>query len=220
MTQIHSLHNQYSQSLKIGMIGSSFIFDIPSHVQSFKKLYPEITLYQKRYIWKELDEALQKNTLDIAFTIKTEGARLHDSNYEMTILKEGSACIAVSTAHPLADLESSNISVIKGEPLALMDRNQEPLAYEGAIEACKKHNFLPNIVAEYPYIEPLLALVNMNEAITCTSTLAPLDKYEQIKTIRLIPEEKMWLVMLSKKKNVKLGQSSFVDYIKSIYTEE
>lgn len=199
------------KDLAIGIMGVDFIYELPYYVESFRKAYPDIQIKIKRMNWKPLLQALNADQIDISFQIVVD----HIPNFCSSFtIATGSTSAAVPASSPLAAKDMIYAEDLKDYPFVIMDHKQEPYSYQEIMDFCRAADFEPNIIAEYSYIEPLLAMVNMGEAVTTTSELASLRRFDNIRNIPVYPNKKVFLSMLWKRNTENDSVILFLDFMK------
>lgn len=201
--------------LTIGIMGVDFLYQLPLIIDAFKKENPNIHVQVKRMNWEPLIQNLQNQNIDISFQI-TEDKIPGFCN--SLILETGETGIAVAASSPLAQHDVIHARDLKNYPFVLVSRKQEPFLYTETLEFCRDAGFEPNIIGEYEFIEPMLSMVNMGEAITTTSTLSPFRHFDHIRYIKVEGSKTVHLSMLWHKEATNPAAACFIDYIKDSYS--
>lgn len=202
--------------INIGLVGSTFIHRFPIIAKSFENTYPNIKIKIIRFNTTTLEKALQEGTVDIGFNFCFSENEL----FEQTILECGYYVVALPSSEPLAKKEKIYINELKSFNFALLDRQESKEAHDNLINICLNSGFKPKIVAEFSYIEPLLTMVNIGEAITITSNLAPLENYHNISIVPLANVTKLNFCMIWKKGFNNSAVNLFIDYIRKAIINE
>lgn len=155
--------------LTVGVLGTRILDHLPDVVGKFREKYPDVQVNLVRLPEKQLTRALSDGSVDVGFQFTSQ----EDSDDMLRYpVMRGSMLVAMHHDNPLAGRERLQLADLAGQPIAVLDPEQDSL-YAKFEEGCLRGGgFVPNIVAEYTYMEPMLSLIGMGEAVAIVSTLA------------------------------------------------
>lgn len=212
LDQMHSIRKEKTNVLNIGIMGVDFLYRLPFLSEEFKKNDPNVDIQIQRMTWNRLTSALKKGTIDISFQILTSTV---PKNCDYITLEEGHECVVLPKSNPLSKKKAIRPEELKNQNFVIMNRTEESDAFLGITNICQSAGFTPNIIAEFDYSEPMFSMISMGDAITISSTLAPVSYYNNITLVDLYEPEKMRLcaVWLKNTKNKSVLQ--FIEFLKS-----
>lgn len=128
-------------SLKIGYL---YVFQplLPSVVQKFRKLYPDVALEFYSGNLKELEIALENRDIDLAFSWINEADISPNSPAAYQLLWHEDLCIAVQKDHPFARSGGKDYTLLKDETFVLIDESTSPGFQYMARKASTEAGFL------------------------------------------------------------------------------
>lgn len=128
-------------SLKIGYL---YVFQplLPSVVQKFRKLYPDVALEFYSGNLKELEIALENRDIDLAFSWINETDIPANSPVAYQLLWHEDLCIAVQKDHPFARSGGKDYTLLKDETFVLIDESTSPGFQYMARKASTEAGFL------------------------------------------------------------------------------
>ena len=172
--------------LKIGCMGAEIIHELPGLVHQFSQEYPDIDIKLIRCSEGSIQNALNNGNVDLIILIQFEGSDLwKNPQYKISTIEQGLPVVLISKYHVLAKRDSIAVSELKDCRFGILNKEQAPSQYSDIFRLCRNAGFKPNVAEEYPYIEALLTSINLGNVITMTSSFAPVDKYENIRSIPL-----------------------------------
>lgn len=204
-----------SPHVTIGVIGANVVYQLPHIIERFKSQYEDVEVKVLRLNCDPLFNALCSGVVDVGFQFNTAGPPEEFSSY---ILARGKFLVAMPKSHPLAKKKSVRISDLKDCKFVILNREQSSFPHDEVLECCRKTGFKPNIIAEYTHIETLLTMVNMGEAITLTSSLAPFKGLENIHCVYLEGVGQIELAMLWHKDNLNTAVQLFIQCVIDSYS--
>jgi len=156
--KIHSLQLKDTKGiLKIGMLGGYEKVFLPNAIQIYHQSHPNVDLNVNVLGWKEINDNLLQEKLDIIFTLSLDLPE-HRGILWKTILQDNHS-IVVHQDHPLANEIDINISVLNEEPFVCMSRHSSPASFAWLLRLCATYGFRPNIIRQATRIEDLLFFI-------------------------------------------------------------
>ena len=202
-------------TLRAAIVGMNLLYSFSEYVNEFnEKNNVNVTL--KRMNEGPLTEALRNTKTDIGILFINDEIK-NDQELGWQCFIRGIFTVAINKHDKLSNEESINISQLKDHEFALLNKRESPMAYYDTMQLCGQAGFTPKITQEYSSIEPLLTAVNIGEAITLTSSFAPVKGYDGIRCVRLenMPAVEVGMVWMRKNKNELLFR--FIEYISSVF---
>lgn len=186
-------------------------------IKGFKQEHPNVEIILERHSFKVLREKLDKEQLDIIFTLSFEvdndPAIVWDTVYKQH------TCLLMATNHPLAQIENLSLGDFKDETFVLLSRDESPNGYDGIIAQCRKHGFTPRVVRQLPNIESLLLSVESGLGVAMVDQNIRMHHPENFKMYEL-KDDSLSVVMAWQKANLKPAVSLFSNTILSgIYAQ-
>lgn len=177
--------NQEPQGeLRIGFVNTEVVQERESNaILAFKKRYPEVKLTISRHIARELTEKLMDRSIDIAAMIDTELSR--DVRFASVETARINSCVAVSCAHPLAELGPISLRAFSNETFISVDPQQAPTMSKLVTQVCGAAGFVPRI-REVGSTDEQLAMVEAQRGVALVaenhiSATSPLVRLISIK---------------------------------------
>ncbi len=186
-------------TLKIGFLASPVRNFLPKLIQKFSQKYPTVEVVLNHLTMKELNEGIESNDLDVAFTVSLGGIH-HQNTLEIETLYCGSPCVYLKHDHPLANKQAININDLANEPFIMRDREEAPQWNDYIIDLCIKNNFYPNIVTQARRIEAVLMLVDAGLGLSIFPNYLQMYKSSNILVRNIEGEENMLDVIVYRKK--------------------
>ncbi len=133
-------------------------------IYDFKQLYPFVEITIERHSFKKLRQKLDSGDLDTILTLSFEVDQ--NPNIIWDEICKSCTCILMSINHPLASKENLSLSDFKDETFILLERDESPNGYDGVLEQCKKHGFVPRKIRHMPNVESQLLTIESGEGVT------------------------------------------------------
>jgi len=143
--------------LKIGMLGGCEKTFLPSTLKACRQVYPNIELNVNIMGWKEINDSLLQEKLDIIFTLSLDLPE-HQNIFCKNILQDYHS-VVMHQDHPLTNKTNINIASLKEEPFVCMSRQTSPASFAWLLRLCASYGFRPNIVRQANRIEDLLFFI-------------------------------------------------------------
>jgi len=143
--------------LKIGFLGGIEKVILPQAVRELRTKYPAIFVSMFQYNWAQINDALMRQDLDVAFTLSH---RLHDfPDIIAQRLKTDCMCVALHCSHPLASRDMVDVSALVHEDFVTFTRQEDHLLNELSYKICADYGFTPNVVNQARDLSSLLFMV-------------------------------------------------------------
>lgn len=205
--EMEDISNMKKGRLAIGVSSSRGEYWLPFILPVFRKKYPGIELKVIEGNYAYLEEQLEKELIDIAFT----ASPVMSDTVDFTVLTEERILLVASEKHPLmkgVDLSRNSLdNLIYIEPARLNNEKFVTLQPGQGITRLfhnlfELHNIKPNIVLETQNIDTVFKLACANFGLafvpeTCVSTNFP-DWLPAICTIDKIPFARKTMAMYKK----------------------
>ena len=144
VSQARQIQRGISGDLRIGILDGTYVSDfMPPIVDYFSRNHPYVELIFENATFKELEDRLYNDTLDIVFTVAFS---IEANEYLVSKKVEHSYDhIVMNRHHPLAARKALTLADCREETFILISTEDCPESSNLIIEACKKHGFYPNI---------------------------------------------------------------------------
>ncbi|MQA97414.1 MAG: LysR family transcriptional regulator, partial [Streptosporangiales bacterium] len=131
-----------SGELVIGFIPPALNSVLPVALRTYRRLFPDVRLVLRELTNRAAVDGVLGDRLHIAFArVPFETT---DLRYE-TVYEEPVAA-AIPAEHPLAAYDSIPLAALRGEPLVMIPRTQEPELHDYYVALCQEAGFSPRIV--------------------------------------------------------------------------
>jgi DNA-binding transcriptional LysR family regulator len=150
-------------TLRIGCLGIEHVF-LPKIIKHFSALYPNVALNIQIMPGNMINEALERQELDIGFN-PFIGNEL-TSKFEVREIRRARLCFLLPRHHPYANKYSLDLSDLKQERFLLMSPDTYPIGDDWFIRQCNLKGFTPNIVSHASRIESIFWQVSSGLAIS------------------------------------------------------
>lgn len=141
--------------LSVGFIHSSTYGLLPSIVERFRHLYPDIELELHEMAITEQHVALTRGRIDIGL-LRPQPA---PPDLEVQPVMEDPFLLAVPHKHPLAKLEAVLLRALAAESIVMFSKRESPLFHSRITEMCERAGFTPRVVQYATQIHTVLGLV-------------------------------------------------------------
>jgi DNA-binding transcriptional LysR family regulator len=141
--------------LSVGFIHSSTYGLLPSIVERFRLLYPDIELELHEMPIAEQHMALTRGVIDVGL-LRPQPA---PQELEVEPVLEDPFLVAVAHKHRLAARASVRLEELQGEPMVMFPHRGSPLFHSRIIAMCEKAGFTPCVVQEATQIHTVAGLV-------------------------------------------------------------
>ncbi|WP_124067256.1 LysR family transcriptional regulator [Clostridium sp. E02] len=156
--------NESVMKLKIGHLAAPTRNFLPSVVQEFKKLHPNIKINLYRQDAAQLYQSAANHAYDIYFTM------FHDlmplNGLSSKIIQTDHYCLVTPKNHPATKHLALNYEELAKEPFVFMDPARAVTMHQQVLELCKHMNFTPRIVSTYPLYEDILFAIESGIGIS------------------------------------------------------
>ncbi|SMP45744.1 LysR family transcriptional regulator [Anoxynatronum buryatiense] len=185
--------------LRIGFLGYTERFILPSLVRRFRHKYPHIDLELEQYHHGDLIERLNNEELDIGFTFSF-GVESIGSLNRICVHHE-TMSVVLHEDHPAAQEEIINLADLATEPFVVLNRRESPQGYHQTLQICSTYGFSPNIVHEPRLLQTVLMLVDAGMGIAVLPTSAKLQASKSLRFIQLDEHQGSHELVVTWKKN-------------------
>lgn len=141
--------------LSVGFIHSSTYGLLPSIVERFRHLYPDIELELHEMPIAEQHVALTRGVIDIGL-LRPQPA---PAELEVQPVLEDPFLVAVPHAHRLAKRDAVRLEELAGEPMVMFPRRGSPLFHSRIMAMCERAGFTPRVVQQATQIHTVAGLV-------------------------------------------------------------
>jgi DNA-binding transcriptional LysR family regulator len=145
---------QYGR-LSVGFIHSSTYGLLPSIIERFRHLYPDIELELHEMPIAEQHVALTRGVIDIGL-LRPQPA---PAGLEIQAVLEDPFLVAVPHTHPLAKRQSIRLKELAGEPMVMFPQRGSPLFHSRIMAMCERAGFTPRVVQQATQIHTVAGLV-------------------------------------------------------------
>ena len=171
------------------LFGACFFGDL---IPSFSAAYPDIRINMIEDGANKIDQCIEKGTVDLAVTLKTDRisafASCHFSTQRNVAL--------VHSTHPLANRETLSVADLRNDAFAIF--NQDFILHRQIMSACHAAGFRPKIALLSSQWDFMVELVSRNRAISILPKPV-LDRHPDpnIRCIPLTDSMKYWDISLA-----------------------
>jgi DNA-binding transcriptional LysR family regulator len=119
--EIHKLFTKNEKvhgQLKIGAAETLCVFWLPPLLKEYSKIYPEVQIILKMADCLEFREMLEKNIIDVAFSLHNESEQPHLS--QIDLFDDSAICVAAPD-HPLAALKKISMYELENQSFILTE---------------------------------------------------------------------------------------------------
>ena len=141
--------------LVVGFIHSSTYGLLPSIVERFQHLYPDIELELREMTITEQHDALSRGLIDIGLL----RPQLAPSGIEVQAIMEDPFLVAVPDKHALAKVDAVHMQALAAEPMIMFSKRESPLFNSRITAMCEQAGFSPRIVQHATQIHTVVGLV-------------------------------------------------------------
>ncbi len=164
------------------------------YLLKFQRQYTDIELDIHELPTKDLLFALQRNNLDVAFSI----APFDYSELDIHPIAKDYASVIMPNEHPLAGKDVVSAEDLRGQKLILL--NDRYVIYDNVVRACEKAGFKPQIQKTSMNWDFLLSVVKMGAGLTVLPHPILKNLDEQLVQKPLTGEIARWEVVAMTKK--------------------
>ena len=143
-----------SGRLNIGFVSSAAYEFLPSMIQVYRKMYPDVELGFKEMVSTRQMDELRRSAIDIGLV------RRHPAGGDLesrTVWRE-SLVVAVPSTHPLSRNETIAVKALDGEPFIAFGPDDSPYFSEKVAQLLSLHGARPRVV-QRAAIHTILAFV-------------------------------------------------------------
>jgi DNA-binding transcriptional LysR family regulator len=141
--------------LSVGFIHSSTYGLLPSIIERFRHLYPDIELELHEMPITEQHVALTRGVIDIGL-LRPQPA---PAELEIQPVLEDPFLVAVPHTHPLAKRQSVHLKELAGEPMVMFPQRGSPLFHSRIMAMCERAGFTPRVAQQATQIHTVAGLV-------------------------------------------------------------
>jgi DNA-binding transcriptional LysR family regulator len=204
----------------VGTVGADIIYRLPLEIKKFQKEYEGAFVEIRRMNLEKLDEALREGFVDAAFMITSPMVDMHTKEvFEYFTVERGRLVMAMSRDNPLAGKEKLSLDELRGCKFAVLNRHEAYIPYQLLQNGSHEAGYEPNIVAEFPFIEPMLTAISMSDMITPTSSLAPIRGLDNLCFVELEKTIPIELNLMWRRDHTNARLWQFVRYISEVFAE-
>ena len=141
--------------LSVGFIHSSTYGLLPSIIERFRHLYPDIELELHEMSIPEQHVALTRDQIDIGLLRPQKT----NAKIEIQTVMEDPFWLAVSSKHPLAKQKEVRLRECANESMILFAKEESPLFHSRITAMCERAGFTPKVVQSAMHIHTVVGLV-------------------------------------------------------------
>lgn len=141
--------------LSVGFIHSATYGLLPSIIERFRHLYPDIELELHEMPITEQHVALTRGVIDVG-VLRPQPA---PSEVQVQAVLEDPFLVAVPHKHRLARRKAVRLKELEGEPMVMFPRRGSPLFHSRIVAMCERAGFTPRVVQQATQIHTVAGLV-------------------------------------------------------------
>lgn len=157
-------------------------------LSDFCEKYPDIELNYEIKSFRELQNKLLSEELDLIFTLESEVLNLGDK-FDAYRLGEPHLAIIMSKKHPLSQHERIGVEDLKDEIFYIFSETCSNIAERNIYMHCKKFGFVPQQIKYFTNIRSMEAALSAGTGITIAFQSFFHDPYQKLKMFPLKPIE-------------------------------
>ncbi len=148
--------------ISIGFVGSATYNILPVMLQKFRDRYPNVRIElhelttDRQLVW------LREGRIDLGLIRPP----IVERDLVSQAIFQESLVVALHINHPLAMLDTIEISLLAAEPFILFPRQLAPGLYDPIIAICQAAGFSPQVVQECIQMQTIVSLVSANMGIS------------------------------------------------------
>lgn len=155
--QAKRAHKGQIGSLNIGYLGSACLSFLAQIIRLYKVSFPHVHVSLYEMTATENIEALQSDTIDIAFSRPLPESLKGD--YSAHNVYTDKLVLIVNKHHRLAGSEQVELRELKDEEFIIFNRNEALGLFDETITLCRQAGFSPNIVSQPKHMQTLVTEV-------------------------------------------------------------
>ncbi|WP_005034055.1 LysR family transcriptional regulator [Holophaga foetida] len=152
-----------TKSLSIGFLWAVKKLFLPPIIKGFRSKHPDVFLQVNHYDLVPLALALEKDDLDIAFTLAV--GLPNTAGISTQVLFSERVVVVMAADHPLAQRESLSYADLKGVDFVDILRPLKVSAEAWVAKLCAAHGYTPRIVERFPDMESLFLAVELGAGV-------------------------------------------------------
>lgn len=200
------MHGLLASSITIGSFTSVSRNILPSLMQQFKSLYPDVNIILRQGEYTEIKNWIINGEVDFGF-ISSEAA----VGIEKEILYSDSMVAVLPESHPLAAQEEVTLTELASEPFILLDEGE----YSLPLNAFRAEGLQPHV--EYKVYDDftILAMIKQSLGVSILYKLAIQD-YEHnvaLRPVAGVPDRQV-AVAYARKEALSLAAKTFIKFIR------
>jgi DNA-binding transcriptional LysR family regulator len=168
--------------LSIGFIGSATLSFLPDLIRRYKLVYPNVKLVLHDLYPVELDQAWDKNEIDIAITRSLE----HSKNLQSRILLRDPLVAVLPRSRKLKS-KKIRLADLANERFILFHRKGAPAVFDTIVGACRSKGFSQRVENEPNSMQTILSLVEAEEGVAIVPASSSSLRSNGVQFIRLVP---------------------------------
>ena len=180
---IHKLFSKEEEVqglIKIGAAETLCVFWLPPLLREYSKIYPKVQIILKMADCLEFPEMLEKNIIDVAFSLHDESEQLQLS--QMDIFHDSTIFVAAPD-HPLAALKKITVGELENQAF-ILGEGESGYSLE-LKELLKTLNVRANTIMEFGSLEAIKQCVKNGLGITLLPRIAVEKEIQSGELVRL-----------------------------------
>lgn len=147
--------------LSVGFIHSSTYGLLPSIIERFRHLYPDIELELHEMPIAEQHVALTRGLIDVGLLRMQPAPR----GLEIQPVMKDPFLLAVPVGHPLEKLEAVLLQTLAAESIIMFSKRESPLFHSRVMAMCERAGFTPRVAQHATQIHTVVGLVGAGMGI-------------------------------------------------------
>lgn len=209
---VRSIGKQQGEQLKIGCFQGTVIDDLIYLIsEKYKLTRPEIDLVFRRCDFKEIQQALINNTVDIILTIDFEATKLHSFHAQTIFTKK--LAFVYSEKSPLANMPNLSVDSFSATPFLVLSPEISRRGYTNALlPLMQRLRLTHQEIESYDNWDTLLTYLRMGHGFTIMfdNACRKMDGLRQF----LVPQADFQRSVVAVWKNESLLINHFIDNLK------
>lgn len=206
--------------IRVGYLFWPYVDLIAELSELFRKRQPDLNIRFTQYDAGELHRALDKDLIDVALGTSIEFT--DEKTYRIQTIERDGISLAIRKDHPLSRCDNADLSVLKGQPIAMLARQKTPGFYDFFCKMCKEEGFVPEICSEQERVESIfIQALTKNQVGVITTNMGVHAGYNELALVE-IRDRRTWFcnVAVCKAANSDPAVSVFLNELKNLFLSE
>jgi len=166
----------HTGSISIGFVGSATYSALPTILNSFRKMTPDVDLNLRAMNTAELHTNLVDRRIDAAFA----RPEINDPEIVNQEVLTEDLVVALPDQEPLTELDELSLSDLATRPFVLYPRNPRPSFADTIIKLCQEDGYSPKVAHETMDLQTALSLVAIGAGVSIVPASVELSQRQGV----------------------------------------